>query len=325
MVKLVESSYTVAAAAIALTAVTLIVVERTKKKKKTTTDCPDHKDCPLDKKCQTGQPWASHVGPHGPWRTVWPQTLWVLEASGCSMGPPVRNMTVYRVPDGSRRLVIYNGVAVDETAVTAMETWGTPTVLVVPNAMHRCCAAVWKLKYPDILVVCPESSRDKVTEIVPVDYSTQTWAIRKDWSEWIHIQEIDGWCEMETIVEVELDEKAHGKRAMLVADLLFTLVYNENAGYLERLITWFFDSSTAKPAADGSGLVIPKISRIGRIFGVKDWTKVEAWYRSYAREHGTSIAVIAVGHGAPVVENSAAEGCTEALNGVADQLLKPRW
>ena len=158
---------------------------------------------------------------------------------------------------------------------------------------------------------------------MPVDSTTQTWATTKDWSKWVHSKEIDGWCEMETIIEVELNEKADGKRAILVADLLFTLPYIENAGFADRLITRFFDSSISLPV--DYSIVVPKISRIGRIFGVKDWAKAEAWYRSYAREHGKNIAAIAVGHGMPVMEVDTADGCMKALDGVADQLVKPRW
>lgn len=277
-------------------------------------------ECSSSKKADS---WEAHVTDHGPMREVWPGCLYVLEAPGCSMGPPVRNMTIYRVPDGSRRLVIYNGIAVDETSVAAIEKLGTPSILVIPNALHRCCASVWKNKYPEIVIVCPEIAQEKASEVVEVDMTMHAWATKDEWSKWIHTKEIDGWCEFETVVEVELDAKANGKRAMLVCDLLFTLAFVDNATYASRLIAWFFDCSITLPS-EGS-IVVPKISRIARLFGIKDWAKAEAWYRSYAQKHGTSIGAILVGHGVPVVQVDAADGCTKALDGIADQLIHPRW
>jgi hypothetical protein len=310
MVKLEDSKYAIAAAAIVATTATVFLVG-----KKNRRDCSS-KDV---------ESWESHVGKHGSLVEIWPDTLFVLEASGCSMGPPVRNMAIYRVPDGSRRLVIYNGIAVDEPALAEIEKLGTPSVLVVPNGMHRCCAAVWKAKFPEIMVVCPNVAKEKVSEIVAVDASTQMWATMNEWTKWIHVKEVDGWCEFETVVEVELDSKANGKRAVLLCDLLFTLPpCKENAGVGDRLITWFFDSSLSSLPTDG-GIVVPKVSRIARIFAIKDWAKAQTWYRSYAREHGKSIAAILVGHGVPVVEVDSKDGCIKALDGVADQLIKPRW
>jgi hypothetical protein len=272
---------------------------------------------------KTHESWESHVGEHGPLREIWPGTLYILEAPGCTMGPPVRNMIIYRVPDQSGRLVIFNGIAVNASTTADIEQLGTPTVLIVPNGLHRCCAAVWKAKYPELIVVCPAGAVDKVSEIVSVSMTTQNWATLADWTKWIQAKEIDGWCEFETVVEVSLDPSEKGKRAMLVCDLLFTLPLSDKAGFIERLIVWFFDSSVRLPA-DGT-IIIPKISRIGRVFGVKDWPKVEQWYRSYARNVGRSIAVIAVGHGLPVVQVDTTLGCTKALEGIAEQLVKPRW
>jgi hypothetical protein len=267
--------------------------------------------------------WESHVGAHGPLREIWPGTLYILEAPGCEMGPPVRNMIIYRVPDQSGRLVIFNGIAVNASTAAEIEILGTPTILIVPNGLHRCCAAVWKAKYPKLIVVCPAVAVHKVSEIVSVSMTTQIWATLTDWTKWIQVKEIDGWCEFETVVEVSLDASGKEQRAMLVCDLLFTLPFSDKAGFMDRFIVWFFDSSIHLPA--GGTIIVPKISRIGRMFGVKDWPKVEQWYRSYAQDIGRSIAVIAVGHGPPVVQVDATLGCTKALEGVAAQLVKPRW
>jgi len=125
-------------------------------------------------------------------------------------------MAIYRVPDKSGRLVIYNGIAVDEVTLKEIDALGTPTVLVAPNYYHRCCAAVWKKRFPDLTVFCPRAAIDKVSEIVSVDATTQEWSAMESWSKWIHTKEIDGWGEFESVIEVELDASASGKKAVLV-------------------------------------------------------------------------------------------------------------
>ena len=311
MVKVQDSKYAIAATAIVVATAVIVGKRR---------QGSSSKD---DTTASVLEAWESHVSKHGSLQEIWPGTLFVLEAEGCSWGPPVRNMTIYRVPDGSYRLVIFNGIAVDTTTLKEIENLGTPSVLVVPNSYHRCCAAVWKARFPEMMVVCPRVAQERVSDIVPVDATTQTWMTMKDWSKWIHALEIDGCGEFETILELELENKANGKKAMLVCDLLFTLPYKENAGYAERFLEWLFDSSISLPT-DGS-IVVPKVARLSRVFAVKDWARAEQWYRSYARDQENSIAVIAVGHGGPVVEVNSSDGCSRALDGVADQLTKPLW
>jgi hypothetical protein len=288
----------------------------------------DSKTGKKDKEVKTWDP--SIVRDHGSLITIWPNTLYTLEAPGCSLGPPVRNMHIYRVPDGSQRLVIYNGVTIKDTTVQEMEKLGTPTVLVVPNSMHREDAAIWKQKYPNIVVVCPSTAKSEVMKEVNVDMTMEEWASKEEWSSYITTKEIDGWGKFELVLEVRLDattnkeEKLDGKVAMLICDLLFTLPYDPDYSYTDKFISWFFDSSITVPT-DPNVIAVPAVSRIARVFGIKDWKKAEEWYRNYANECGTKIAVILVGHGIPVIQTNPSEGCTKALEGVAKQLMKPRW
>jgi hypothetical protein len=232
-------------------------------------------------------------------------------------------MVIYKVPDGSRRLVVYNGIAVDESTIAQIENFGTPSVLVVPNFYHRCCAAVWKKRFPSIMVVSPQAARDNASKIVEVNDTMDGWCDQPEWNEWVHAKSIDGWGDFENILEVELEKNHAGKKAVIVCDLLFTMPHSDKAGYVMKVLEWAFDSNISLPP-EGQ-IVIPKVARISRIFGIEDWPKAEQWYRTYAREHGRSIAVIAVGHGVVVKEVDPDKGCTGALEGVADQLTKPRW
>lgn len=162
---------------LAITAIAMVAVASVLSKKKGS----DKTKGAVEQELET---WESHVvNEHGPLSEVWPGTLYTLEAAGAGRGPPCRNMHIYKVPDGSDRLVVFNGIAVSEDTVQNIEKLGTPAILVVPNWHHRCCAGVWKRRFPAIAVVCPRCAVDKVQEVVPVDTSTQEWARQKEWSQ----------------------------------------------------------------------------------------------------------------------------------------------
>ena len=298
-----SSTFRIAATALAIGAVSLVAYKA------------------AQSKTLKGRNWESHCSGHGALQEVWPDALYVLEAKGCSRGPPTRNMVIYKVPDG--RLVIYNGIAVNDDTVEQIEKLGTPSVLVVPNYYHRCCAAVWKKRYPEIMVVCPEAARERAEEVVKVDALIDEWADMPEWKEWVHAKNIDGWGPFETVLEVELEKKPGGKKAVLVCDLLFTIPYDDDADFADRFAVWCFDSSIELPP-EGE-IVVPKVARISRIFAIEDWEKAEQWYRIYAREHGKNVGVITTGHGVVVNEVDPELGCTEAFIGIANQLSKPRW
>jgi len=300
-----SSTFRIAATALAIGTASIIAYKASQSKKK------------------EEETWESHCTGHGELEEVWPNTLFVLEAKGCSRGPPTRNMVIYKAPDGSNRLVIYNGIAVDSDTIAQIEKLGTPSVLVVPNYYHRCCAGVWKQRYPELMVVCPTVARENAEKVVQVDDTTENWADMPEWKEWIHAKKIDGWGDFETVLEVELEKKSGGKKAVLVCDLLFTVPYADNADYADRFAVWLFDSSVELPP-EGE-IVVPKVARISRIFAIEDWQKAEQWYRVYAREHGKNVAVITTGHGVAVKEVDPDLGCTEAFIGIANQLSKPRW
>lgn len=78
-----------------------------------------------------------------------------------------RRMTVIRLT--SERLLVFSAIALDEDEMSALEDYGRPAFLVVPNDHHRLDARIWKDRYPAMQVVTPEGARAKVEEAVPVD------------------------------------------------------------------------------------------------------------------------------------------------------------
>lgn len=77
-----------------------------------------------------------------------------------------RRMTVVRLGDG--RLVIYNGIALEESAMRQLESGGIPAFLIVPGDRHRHDAKIWKERYPAIQVLAPAGAVKKVAEVVEV-------------------------------------------------------------------------------------------------------------------------------------------------------------
>ena len=81
-----------------------------------------------------------------------------------------RRMTVARLHDA--RLVIFSAIALADKEMAALDLFGRPAFLIVPNGRHRLDARIWKDRYPALQVIAPEGARAKVAEVVPVDTST---------------------------------------------------------------------------------------------------------------------------------------------------------
>lgn len=77
-----------------------------------------------------------------------------------------RRMTIARRSDG--KLVIHNPIALNDPEMKEIEAFGTPGFLIVPNAFHRQDAIIYKQRYPALSVLCPQTARKKVSQIVEV-------------------------------------------------------------------------------------------------------------------------------------------------------------
>jgi hypothetical protein len=105
------------------------------------------------------------VLPHGRIEKL-ADNLWWVQGSLPGMSLK-RVMTIARMRDG--RLVIHNGIALEEPAMREIETFGAPAFLIVPNGGHRLDAPAYKKRYPDLQVFAPTGARAKVEEVVKVD------------------------------------------------------------------------------------------------------------------------------------------------------------
>jgi hypothetical protein len=107
------------------------------------------------------------VLPHGKLTPIEDNILTVVGEIPMPVGDIVRRMTVVRLRD--RRLVIFSAISLGQEEMRALEDFGEPAFLIVPNAHHRLDCKIWKDRYPAIQVIAPEGAREKVEKIVPVD------------------------------------------------------------------------------------------------------------------------------------------------------------
>lgn len=68
-------------------------------------------------------------------------------------------MVLYCLPNSA--LLIHSPIALNESEMNKLETLGTPSILIVPNRIHRLDAAVYKQRYPQIRIVCPATQPKK--------------------------------------------------------------------------------------------------------------------------------------------------------------------
>lgn len=105
------------------------------------------------------------VLPHGPIEVL-DERLRVVEGGLPNM-PLKRVMSLVRLDDGS--LLVHNAVALEPAAMEALEAWGRPSILLVPNGFHRLDAPAFKARYPELKIYCPAGARRRVEKAVPVD------------------------------------------------------------------------------------------------------------------------------------------------------------
>ena len=228
--------------------------------------------------------WNAHVLPHGPLVQLAPR-VWQLTGTVPRMALP-RNMTLWRMDDGG--LWVHSAIACDEPTVAQIEALGPPRVLVVPSGMHRLDAAVWKARWPALRVVCPEGSRAKVTEVLPVDAPDTDVA-------GVLAHPIPGLKDVEHAYA--LDAGAGG--ALVFCDALFNVPHQPGfGGFVLKLIgsTGFFG-----------------LTRIGRFALLQDATAYAAWLR--ARADDPDLALVCLSHGSAVLADPAVK-----LREAADRL-----
>ncbi|MDH5491569.1 MAG: hypothetical protein OEY14_06405 [Myxococcales bacterium] len=222
----------------------------------------------------------------------WEENLWRVRGALPDMALE-RQMLVARTQDG--RLVIHNGIALEEEAMAELEAFGEPSVLIVPNRFHRLDAPRFKARYPNLKVYTPAGARRAVQTRVPVDGTYDELPELPG----VQLEHLRGVRKAEGVMRVESEAGV----TLILNDCLFNQPHLPGLfGAIYRLL-------------GQSGA--PKVTAIARLFLVQN----KAEYADHLRELAEIPGLIRVvpAHIDPILEDPAG-----TLRGVADALSRPR-
>ena len=186
-----------------------------------------------------------NVLPHGPIEKL-TENLWWVQGSLKGMSLK-RVMVIVRLTDG--RLVIHNGIALDEAKMKAIEAFGMPAFLVVPNQGHRLDAPAYKRRYPSLTVVAPKGAREKVAEMIGVDLTYEQFPE----DETVQFETLHGIGEAEGAMIV----RSRDGVSVVLNDAVFNMDKKKDP------LGWFF--TTLLGSAPG-----PRVSRLAKLLYIKD-------------------------------------------------------
>jgi hypothetical protein len=171
----------------------------------------------------------------------------------------------------------------------AIEAWGAPSFLVVPNAMHRLDARVWKDRYPSMRVVCPAGAKDAVGEVVKVDATEIDFG-----DDAVRFSTFGGTAERESTLEV----KSGATTTLVVTDVVMNVRKIPGFGGLVMKMMGFVGPT-------------PKVVRPARKALVADKEAVRAQLESLAARG--DVRRVLFGHG-ETLEGSVGEGLRAAIS-----------
>jgi hypothetical protein len=183
--------------------------------------------------------------------------LWVRGAlPGMSLK---RVMVVVRMAEG--RLLIHNGIALDEGSMTEIERFGTPAFLVVPSGGHRLDAPAYKARYPDLRVFAPSGAREKVERMLCVDGSYEDFPP----SDVARFERLNGVADAEGVLVVRSSDGV----SVVLNDCMFNMDTKRDP------LGWLF--TTAFASAPG-----PRVSRLAKLAIIKDKKALRADFERLA-------------------------------------------
>ena len=209
---------------------------------------------------------------------------------------PPREMVLYRLPD--KTLLIHSAIALSQPEMNKLEALGEPTILIVPNRIHRLDAVLYKQRYPNLKIVCPAAAQPFVEAVVPVSGLAEEVLPRYD----IVCHVPAGIYDQELAYELPLPSG----RALVFTDILFNLT----EAYLDQHIP---NRGAVFNWLGASGYF--GITRFGRWFFLRDRTAYRQWLEQLA-DNLPDLQAISVAHGEAIVEN-----CPQRLREAAERLL----
>ncbi len=238
--------------------------------------------------------WLPPMAPPRPW-TVLPHDPVVTHEDNLKSvtgtlprGSMNRVMTIARLSDG--RLAFHNAVPLEEPAMKALEAWGEPTFLLVPNGYHRLDIHAFKVRYPKLKLLCPAEVAKKVGEVAAVDGNFADFPKDRD----VELITLRGG----KIGEAVLLVRSGAKTSLAFGDAVMNLPKLPGfEGFVLGLL-----GSTGKP----------KVTTIAKLAVVKDKAAMRAHLQDFAAMPGVtrlipSHGAVIEGNGAQVLGQVAAE------------------
>jgi hypothetical protein len=102
------------------------------------------------------------VLPHAPIEVLAPN-LWRVE--GRMNAYNKRVMVLARLADG--RILMHNGIALDEPSMAQIDAWGTVAAILIPNRFHRQDAHIMQARYPGAKAYAPSGAMAAASRATP--------------------------------------------------------------------------------------------------------------------------------------------------------------
>jgi hypothetical protein len=225
--------------------------------------------------------WDKHIQPHGPILELSEGKLWTVEGT-LNNGKIKRNMIIYKMEDGN--LWCHSVVALNKEGMDKLETFGKPTMIVVPNLQHTIDAGVYQKRYPEACLSCPKEFKNglikkglRVDGIVQELFDSNL-GIKSLTIEGFKPSGVGG-IGGEMAFELSLNNDSV---ALIFTDVLMNQIWN--TGIMKFLM--------------GNSFECP---RIIRWFGIQNKSLFKAWLQKFS--DSSKIQVICVGHGPAITEN----------------------
>jgi len=190
--------------------------------------------------------------------------LWRAEASVPKM-PLHRVMTVAKLASGG--LVVHSAIALPDYA--ELDALGAVKFIVVPNGWHRLDAKAYAERYPQARVLAPSGSKKKVEQIVPVSGGLEDLVDRD-----VSLTSVAGSKDLEALMIVKSGERT----SLVFTDSIFNMPHKTG-----------FQGFVLKHVMKSSGG--PRVTRIGRMFLIKDKPAFAAQLEQLAAQGVTRVVV----------------------------------
>lgn len=210
---------------------------------------------------------AWNVLPHGALEPLAPN-VWRVEGELPGM-PLKRVMTVARRDDGS--LLVHNAMALDEASMRALDALGQVTAVIVPNGYHRIDAPAYAARYPEAGFFAPPGSLSRVNLAVPRAASSEGLAADAT----TRYDVLEGCGGQEGVLTVRSGDEV----TLVLNDVVFNMPHVPGVkGFVLRHVT----------ASTGG----PRVSRVGKLFLVKDRRALAAHLERLASTPGLRRVIV---------------------------------